>query len=80
VFGISRSEASLATLREECPEIQTFCQDISNWDAARDIVEKLPVIDYLANMISLHISIKLFRQRGTFSRLTMRAPENRLHS
>lgn len=54
MFAISRSEGNLASLREERPTIQTFCQDIFDWNATRAIVENLPVIDYLARMKPLN--------------------------
>ena len=49
VYGISRTAENLESLKQECPSINTICQDIGDWDATRKAVEKLPVMDGLVN-------------------------------
>ena len=49
VYGISRTAENLASLKKECPSINTICQDIGDWNGTRAAVEKLPVMDGLVN-------------------------------
>ncbi|RUS69797.1 hypothetical protein EGW08_022443, partial [Elysia chlorotica] len=47
--AISRTEADLASLKTECPEIETCCVDLSDWSKARVAVEALGHFDLLVN-------------------------------
>ena len=55
VYGITRTESDLKSLKEECPNMKTFCQDISKWDELKKLVESLPVMDGLVNNAGINI-------------------------
>ncbi|GFR71696.1 L-xylulose reductase [Elysia marginata] len=47
--ALSRTEADLASLKAECPEIDTCCIDLSDWAKARSTIESLGHFDLLVN-------------------------------
>ncbi|XP_076034458.1 L-xylulose reductase-like [Oratosquilla oratoria] len=49
VVALSKTDANLKTLQEECPKIQTVCVDLADWDATRTAVEKLTPFHLLVN-------------------------------
>ncbi|XP_045187363.2 L-xylulose reductase-like [Mercenaria mercenaria] len=49
VYGISRTQADLDSLRQQAPSIETRLVDISHWDTARKTVEDIGPIDMLIN-------------------------------
>ncbi|XP_060568418.1 L-xylulose reductase-like [Ruditapes philippinarum] len=49
VFGISRTQSDLDSLKKEVPSIETRLLDISEWDKTREVVENLGPIDLLVN-------------------------------
>lgn len=49
VYGISRTESDLESLKQETPSIETTVLDITDWDATRKVVEKFGPIDLLVN-------------------------------
>jgi len=49
VVGLSRTQADLDSLKAECPSIEVLLLDITNWDTAREAVEKLGHVDLLVN-------------------------------
>eukprot|EP00095_Tigriopus_kingsejongensis_P008622 maker-scaffold503_size153465-snap-gene-0.15 protein:Tk08622 transcript:maker-scaffold503_size153465-snap-gene-0.15-mRNA-1 annotation:"hypothetical protein DAPPUDRAFT_305430" len=55
VHGISLTQKNLDSLREECPNIKTYCQDISQWDNLKRLLESLPVMDGVVNNAAINI-------------------------
>ncbi|CAG7837800.1 unnamed protein product [Allacma fusca] len=49
VYAVSKNPDNLTTLKTECPNTHPVAVDLSNWEATREAVEKLPVVDYLVN-------------------------------
>ncbi|XP_076447030.1 L-xylulose reductase-like [Babylonia areolata] len=49
VVAISRSQADLDSLKEECPGLEVLAQDLSNWSSAQEAVRKLGQFDLLVN-------------------------------
>ncbi|KAK3872426.1 hypothetical protein Pcinc_022500 [Petrolisthes cinctipes] len=49
VFALSKTEANLSSLKEECPSITTITIDVTNWDATREAVKKITPIHMLVN-------------------------------
>ena len=55
VYGISKTEANLASLKAEAPEVTTICQDISDWRALRAAMDDWPVMDGVVNNAGIGI-------------------------
>jgi NAD(P)-dependent dehydrogenase (short-subunit alcohol dehydrogenase family) len=55
VYGISKTEAHLASLREECPGVRTFCQDLADWNGLRAVLDSLPTMDGLVNNAAVNV-------------------------
>lgn len=55
VIAISRTQADLDNLKQEVPSIETHICDLSDWDAARSLVENLGPIDLLVNNAGTNI-------------------------
>lgn len=55
VHGISRTQANLDSLAQECNGIKTYCQDISQWTTLKILVESLPVMDGVVNNAAINI-------------------------
>jgi NAD(P)-dependent dehydrogenase (short-subunit alcohol dehydrogenase family) len=49
VFAVSLNPANLASLKSECPSVNTVAVDLGDWKAAKEAIEKLPVVHYLVN-------------------------------
>ncbi|BFZ17923.1 hypothetical protein BsWGS_20962 [Bradybaena similaris] len=47
--ALSRTQEDLDSLKKECPSIETCLVDISDWSAARSVVESLGHFDLLVN-------------------------------
>lgn len=55
VIALSRTQSDLDSLKEENPNMQTVCLDLSNWEASRAAVEQLGNIDLLVNNAAVAI-------------------------
>ncbi|CAG7824539.1 unnamed protein product [Allacma fusca] len=53
VYALSKSPEKLESLREECPGIETICVDLESWDATREALKDLEVVDCLVNNAAL---------------------------
>lgn len=49
VYGVSRTAANLESLKKECPQVHTICQDLSDWNGTKRALEELPTMDGLVN-------------------------------
>ncbi|XP_070596176.1 L-xylulose reductase [Erythrolamprus reginae] len=49
VVAVSRTQADLESLREECPGIQTLCIDLADWEATEAALSTVEDIDLLVN-------------------------------
>lgn len=49
VYGISRTQSDLDSLKREVPSIETRLLDIIDWDTTRRVVEEIGPIDMLVN-------------------------------
>lgn len=49
VYALSRTEASLDTLVEECPNVVPILADVTNWENTRKKLEELEPLDGLVN-------------------------------
>jgi NADP-dependent 3-hydroxy acid dehydrogenase YdfG len=49
MHGISKTSANLESLKSECPNLHTYCVDMSDWTKLREVVDALPVMDGLVN-------------------------------
>ncbi|XP_077184165.1 L-xylulose reductase [Paroedura picta] len=49
VVALSRTQADLECLQEECPGIQTLCVDVGDWEATEAALNKVGDIDLLVN-------------------------------
>ena len=49
VFAIDKISENLDTLKSECPNINTICLDLSNWQETREAVQKILPIQFLVN-------------------------------
>ncbi|XP_060620826.1 L-xylulose reductase isoform X1 [Anolis sagrei] len=49
VVALSRTQAHLEGLKEECPGIQTLCVDLGDWDATEAALSQVEDIDLLVN-------------------------------
>ncbi|KAF2360999.1 NAD(P)-binding domain, partial [Trinorchestia longiramus] len=49
VFALSRTQASLDSLKAENPSIEIVCADVSDWSATREVVKKVTPIHLLVN-------------------------------
>ncbi|KAK7500871.1 hypothetical protein BaRGS_00007751 [Batillaria attramentaria] len=47
--ALSRTQADLDSLQQECPGIQTVTQDLSDWNKARHVLRGLGHVDLLVN-------------------------------
>ncbi|KAK3889388.1 hypothetical protein Pcinc_006601 [Petrolisthes cinctipes] len=55
VFALSKTEANLSSLKEECPRITTIITDVTNWEATREAVKKITPIHMLVNNAGTNI-------------------------
>ena len=55
VYGISYTQASLDSLKEESPTINVYRQDVADWDGLKKLAESLPVMDGLVNNAGIAI-------------------------
>ncbi|KAK4320954.1 hypothetical protein Pmani_008209 [Petrolisthes manimaculis] len=55
VFALSKTEANLSSLKEECPSITTITIDLTNWEATREAVKKITPIHMLVNNAGINI-------------------------
>ncbi|KAK3881068.1 hypothetical protein Pcinc_014465 [Petrolisthes cinctipes] len=55
VFALSKTEANLSSLKEECPSITTITIDMTNWEATREAVKKITPIHMLVNNAGTNI-------------------------
>ena len=46
---MSRTKHHLDTLKNECPQIQTICVDLADWNATQDAIKKITPIHLLVN-------------------------------
>jgi L-xylulose reductase len=53
VFAVSQNPANLASLKSEFPNVQTVAVDLGNWEATKEAIGKLPLVDYLVNNAAL---------------------------
>ena len=49
VYALSKTKANLDSLLKEEPNIQPIHQDLSDWDATRNVVDNIAVLDGLVN-------------------------------
>ena len=49
VYALSKTKANLDNLIKEAPSIQPIHQDLSNWDATRNVVDNIEEFDGLVN-------------------------------
>jgi len=49
VIAVSQTQENLDSLKKECPQIETVCVDLSNWDETRKVIKSLLPIDALVN-------------------------------
>ncbi|KAG0715448.1 L-xylulose reductase [Chionoecetes opilio] len=49
VFALSKTQANLETLKQECPSINIICVNLENWTDAREAVKKILPIHHLVN-------------------------------
>ncbi|KAK4295506.1 hypothetical protein Pmani_031944 [Petrolisthes manimaculis] len=55
VFALSKTEANLSSLKDECPSITTITIDLTNWEATREAVKKITPIHMLVNSAGINI-------------------------
>ena len=55
VHGISFTQSSLDSLKEEVPEIHVYRQDVADWDGLKKLAESLPAMDGLVNNAGIAI-------------------------
>lgn len=61
VIAVARRPESLAQLKAECPNIETICVDLSNWDATKAALKDVPPLDGLVNNAGVAV-IKPFEE------------------
>lgn len=49
VFALSKTASHLESLKAEYPSIQIICVNLSDWNAAREVVQKITPIHFLVN-------------------------------
>ncbi|RZF46194.1 hypothetical protein LSTR_LSTR011548 [Laodelphax striatellus] len=49
VIALSRTEADLKKLKQEAPNVEPICIDVSDWTKTREIINQLPAVDGLVN-------------------------------
>ena len=49
VYGVSRTQAHLDALKQQCPDINIICQDLGDWEGTKKTLQSLPVMDGLVN-------------------------------
>ena len=54
-FALSRTQADLDSLKQECEGINTVCVDLADWDATKKAVEAIGPIDLLVNNAGISI-------------------------
>lgn len=55
VWGVSKTQANLDTLKDECPQIHTICQDLSDWNGVHEALKDFPAMDGLVNNAGMGI-------------------------
>jgi len=49
VIALSRTEGTLATLKEECPSVKVICVDLTDWAGTKEVLSDIKSIDALIN-------------------------------
>jgi len=61
VFALSQTQENLTTLKKECPNIQTVCVDVNDWNATRKAVQAILPIDGLVNNAAVALLDSFFK-------------------
>jgi len=61
VFALSQTQENLDTLKKECPNIQTICVDVNDWNATRKAVQAILPIDGLVNNAAVALLDSFFK-------------------
>ncbi|XP_023331818.1 L-xylulose reductase isoform X1 [Eurytemora carolleeae] len=56
VYGVSRTQENLNSLKVECPDLVTVCVDLSDWDATRAALSLLPTMHGVVNNAAIAIN------------------------
>ncbi|ELT94114.1 hypothetical protein CAPTEDRAFT_182313 [Capitella teleta] len=48
-FAVSRTQSTLDSLKEECPNMHCVCADLSDWKSTQEVISSMLPIDLLVN-------------------------------
>lgn len=60
VYALSRNPDNLAKLKDEHPNVNTICVDLSDWNATKQSLENLEAVDYVINNAGIAIIDNFF--------------------